>query len=125
MTEGHRRHLAVSARYISQLLDEADRVSTLLPDARRQRIADAVSDVRREVVQFARRYGLDLHGPKIDALHAVRVQLSVASISVSEMRSRSMRGYGLLDDEAARDLDSACDALESAIQRVQHASDVA
>ena len=120
MNEAQQRHLAVAARHVDQLLAEADRAVVHWPE-----IADELHRVRGEVSRFAARFDLDLRAPSIDALHAVRVQLLVASISVAEMRSRSLRAYGPLDDPSARELDSACDALESAIERAQHVVDAA
>ena len=89
MTDAQLRHLAVSVRYIDQLLDDAARAGTDLPG-----IADELHRVRGDVSRFAEDLDLDLRAPEIEPLHAVRAQLAVASISVAEMRSRALRGYG-------------------------------
>jgi hypothetical protein len=116
VTGEHRRHLATSVRYIEQLLDVADRFATA-------DIAGALQAVRRELRDFGARFQLELRVPAIDPLHAIRVQLSVASNSIAEMRSRAMRGYGPLAEGEARELDASCDVLESAIARAQDVLD--
>jgi len=116
VTGEHRRHLATSVRYIDHLLDVADRFATA-------DIAGSLHAIRRELRDFGARFQLELRAPAIDPLHAIRVQLSVASNSIAEMRPRAMRGYGPLGEDEARGLDASCDVLESAIDRTQHIID--
>lgn len=121
MTGEHRRHLATSVRYIARLLDEAGEHLPLLPDS--QAMREALRIVRNDMGDFSQRFQLDVRAPAVDATHAIRVQLSLASISVTEMRSRAMRGYGPLGEDEARELDASCDVLETAIDRAQQILD--
>jgi len=125
VNDEQRRHLTASVRYVSRLLEEAERAVPRLPENRRERIGTTLEDLRGEVTRFSERFAVDVRTPEVDPLHVVRVQLAVASVSVFEMRARSMRGYGPLDSAGAADLDSACDALDAAIQHAQHAVDSA
>jgi len=121
VTGEHRRHLATSVRYIARLLDEAGEHLPLLADS--QAMREALRIVRNDMGDFSQRFQLDVRAPAVDPTHAIRVQLSLASISVTEMRSRSMRGYGPLGEDEARELDASCDVLESAIDRAHQILD--
>ncbi|HKB78088.1 MAG TPA: hypothetical protein VKH35_00090 [Thermoanaerobaculia bacterium] len=121
MTEGHRRHLGSSVRYIGRLLEEARRLAAderISPSAG-QELTAALDDVDRALGDFAGALALDSRGPAIPPLQAIRAQLSVISIAVDEMRPRALRGYGDLDRGTAAEIDLHCDRLDEAVGRAQ------
>jgi GTP-binding protein EngB required for normal cell division len=129
--ESQRRSLSVGLHHIAGLLDEVEHI--LQEAARRspfRRLASDISPSQAGVIRdylervgegllaAARRHGLDIAGPALDARRSLEATLIAASIGVEEMRPRRLRGYGVLAEETAQELARTCDELARAIREV-------
>lgn len=124
LNESHRRHLAVSIRHIARLLDEAERA--LIADQGRSDLAaeqvsllhSSIERLREKLVAFASQFQIETASRSIDLRHALTVQVTMAGITVDEMRARSLRGYGALDEETADRIERGCDDLQRILREV-------
>jgi hypothetical protein len=127
-----RRSLSVGLHHVADLLDEVQRVldaaatpspfSRLTSDvspAQSGVVRDHLERLRRTLLAAARRHGLDVAGPALDARRSIGAQLTAAAIAVAEIRPRHLRGYGSLDPGAAEELDRTCDELERLLRELQ------
>ena len=119
LNESHRRHLAVSIRHIGGLLDDAERALTGLTPEKASVIRDAIARVRGMLASFADRFQIPGGERLVDAIHTLIVRATMAQITVDEMRARSLRGYGPIEDQTAGTIDGACDDLQRALRDLE------
>lgn len=132
LNPNQRRSLSVGLQHIAGLLEDMEHALDAAgrpspfgkigghvrpPDAGVLR--DYLDRIRRALLSAARRHGLDVQGHVVDVRWAIETQAVAASISVEEMRSRRLRGFGALDPETAREVDRTCDELERTIRELQ------
>ena len=132
LNSNQRRSLSVGLQHIAGLLEDAEhaldaaarpspfgRISGQVRPSEAGVVRDYLERIRRSLLAAARRHGLDVQGHTVDVRWAIETQAVAASISVEEMRSRRLRGFGALDPETAREVDRTCDELERTIRELQ------
>jgi GTP-binding protein EngB required for normal cell division len=132
LNPSQRGSLSAGLQHIAGLVDEVERiliaagnpspfnkiVGDLTPSDAGV-VRDYVRRIRDAMLTAAKRHSLDLQGHVVGARKAIDVQALSASITVEEMRSRRLRGYGALDPRAAEEVERTCDELERAIRELQ------
>ncbi len=72
---------------------------------------------RSAMIEACDRVGVERPQPSVSARWSAETALHFVDISFADLGARSMRGYGTLSDDAARELDTLADALQSVMQR--------
>ncbi len=117
--ENHRRSLRVKFQYMDQTLAEVERIlaSADSPSLFEQYAPDTtpiqrtvahgyVTRIREVIRRVMHELELPAPRPHCGALWAARTQLMGVSLSLDELRPRSMLGYGTLSEPAARTLEA-------------------
>lgn len=131
LNDSQRRSLSVGLHHVAGLLDEVEqtlesagrrspfrRLASDITPSQAGVVRDYVERVRQELLAAARRHGLDVAGPALDARRSLEATLIAASIGVEEMRPQRLRGYGPLDESTGQELARTCDELERALREI-------
>ena len=115
-SESQINHLVGAFRHIDHLLEIIEAAVTgnsggLFPgdvqdlDAQRKKeIIALVAEVRVRMGMKMKKYGLAIPTPKTTASHSVRSALSFIDIALDDLRPNEMRGYGPVNERAAKEL---------------------
>lgn len=124
LTDGQRRHWRSTFAYIDERLAEAER--RLDPSSPPRPFAAHIADgtplqasvirdyaarVRAEMSAALARAGIEPLAPRTSAVGSARSQLRAAAIAAEELGARSMRDYGPVGDDLAREVNLTSAAL--------------
>jgi GTP-binding protein EngB required for normal cell division len=127
----HERRLLTTFRYVDELVSEAvarleaastaSSLSEYVPDAKpvQQKVAmDHLDRLRGLMHRFLDRHNIPVPERQVSALWAARSACLYASVSIEELRARSMRGFGDLRPEAEHELESLVAGLSDVLRRL-------
>jgi GTP-binding protein EngB required for normal cell division len=131
LNEAQRRALVTRWQEIDRLMAEVETVlsaetsksafpkfKTGLSPVQIRVVGDYIAGVRRELLQFANAFNVELPTAQLASLHAVRVDLMFAEIAAEECAPERMRGYGELRDETVPQLRGMVEQLKSSLQKM-------
>lgn len=117
-------HLVGTFRHIDHLLEMIQMALTkneegLFPrhvhdlDAERKKhLLAFVAELRAQMAEKMKKYGLEMPPPKTTASRAVESALSFIAIALDDLRPNEMRGYGPVNERAAEELEELIDELQ-------------
>lgn len=115
LLEQVQRSLAVSSEGGAPFIREIADATPL----QRKVIADFTAHARALMLEALERLGVDLPARDVSALWAARVALRSAQVAASELGPRDLRGYGALDNEAARELSGSIGPLLGLLEQME------
>jgi GTP-binding protein EngB required for normal cell division len=131
LNENHKRHLLQTFEHVDHVLEDALQAlrsadvpspfARYVPDSlpvQRRVLGDYIARLRGVMAQMLERQGIALPKPRVSSLWAFHTTLLTAKISVEELGSRYMRGYGALSDEAARELEAMTAQTMDVLDRI-------
>lgn len=111
LNEFQQRHLLTSVRHVDQLLSEIEQIlnspsSSLLfreyvPDittAQAKVVEDYIARIRAQMLCVLESQNISPPRPRLGVINSIRAYLISVSIAVSELKPRSMKGYGELPE---------------------------
>lgn len=117
-------HMVATFRHIDRLLEMIQTALTnneegLFPryvhnlDAEREKeLLAFVAELRARMATKMKKYGLAMPPPKTTASHAVESALSFIGIALDDLRPKEMRGYGPVNETAAKELEELIHELQ-------------
>lgn len=123
-SESQINHLVGAFRHIDHLLEIIEAAVTgnsggLFPgdvqdlDAQRKKdILGFVAELRARMAMKMKKYGLEIPTPKTTASHAVQSAMSFIDIALDDLRPNEMRGYGPVNERAAKELEELIHELQ-------------
>jgi len=123
--------LRVTCQYIDKVLGEIEeilastsskaafpRYATDILPAQRRTIEDYIARLRAQLIRVLDGQGIARQEPSIPASRAVRVHLGAIDIAVEELKPAYMRGYGVVPDGVATELNGIVGELSGLVQRL-------
>ncbi len=131
LNPSQRQRLLITCRHIDRLLRDIEDtlnatsskspfptyISDIAPQ-QRQTIEEDIARIRGQLVQVLAGQALAPETPRISATHSIDVSLTFAEIAIAELAPNYMRGYGPVTTEAAADLRTIADQLQSAVKEL-------
>ena len=127
----HQRRLRATLQHIDNLLSDVDAIlnsrdsGALFPryvvdfaSSQQVLLQSGIAQIRGRLVQAMKDNKVAVAPPSISAVQAIRSALNFIDIAVTELRPRSMRGYGAVPPEAAAQLDRTVDQLDQLVHQV-------
>ncbi|HEX4004403.1 MAG TPA: hypothetical protein VHX36_17245 [Candidatus Acidoferrales bacterium] len=124
LNEYQARRLRVTCQYIDKLLGDVDsilhasesktafpRYSSDFSPEQRGAIEEHVARLRARMIAVLDSQGIAKQQAPIPALHAINVAIDAIGIEIEELLPENMRGYGELQEAAARELTAIVEQL--------------
>ena len=123
-------HLRITCQYIDKLLSEIEGIlnaatskaafpryaADVLP-AQRRTIEDYIARVRAQLVRVLDAQGIERGKPFVPASRALHVHIGAIDIAIEELKPQYMRGYGVVPERAATELNGIVGELTGLISR--------
>jgi GTP-binding protein EngB required for normal cell division len=132
LTENHERGLLASVQYASKLIRDceeilaaSDRPSPLnrytggLTPPQRKIVEDYLHRLQQQLLRFLDAAGISPPPARISAVHALANAMMFVDNALEEMRSRYLRGYGVISPEAERLLDGAVSEMQAQVREIE------
>lgn len=132
LNENHRRRLRITFEYIDRLLGEVEnmvlaaasraafpRYASDFTPAEQNLISEQVSLIRSRLIGILESHGVEQEAERISARRAIRVSLDYMDVAAEELGAHYMRGYGLLDPQAAAQLDDISMELRATLRGLE------
>jgi len=81
-------------------------------------IERSIGEIRQALVEVLAHHQIPMPEAKVSALHAIRTHLDYVDIAIAELAPRHMKGYGGIEEAAARQLDRIVHQLGALVRRL-------
>ena len=131
LNENHRRYILNTVHHVDRLMANAVRALSVvneetlfqdhLPDAteeQKQFIQSASAEIRLQMLNFLKAWGIELHWPETPGIWTARTALMFADLAIEEMKPRHLKGSGALPPSAAVEIEKEVAELQLKFKRM-------
>ena len=132
ISDNHQRKILSTCQYADRLLEESLRVVTSatrspfsvyrsdLSDSETRHLSNSVDQIRAQMVALLERFQVSPISSGVFASRAVMTNLRTIAMAFNEILPKNMRGHGVVNPDAARELEQAVDQLLRSIDQLRH-----
>ncbi|MFB3776685.1 MAG: dynamin family protein [Bryobacteraceae bacterium] len=131
LNESQQRHLLINIQYADKLLSDIEAILTAasskspfpkyrvdVTPAQSKVVQDYIARIRAQMLRVLEAQEVVPPGPRLGALHSIRVTLAFVRIALIETGPRYMKGYGNVAESAAADLNGLVTELNTLVDKL-------